>query len=818
MSATSALKHYAVPTGARDDAFVNGAWSTSWTGLGAELDQLGAPGMQRAADALVRHLRDNGVTYNHYGDGDEHERPWQLDPGPYVIEAAEWATLSAGLIQRARTLDAVIADCYGTNRLLHEGVLSPAAVFGHPGFLRPLHGVTPPGGRHLHLYAADMVRDAQGRWMVLADRTQVPAGAGYALENRVVLTRVLPGPFQRLSVDRLAGYFLTLRQTLRDLAPTNRDNPRIVLLTPGPRSTTYFEHAYLARYLGVALVEGADLTVRDDRVHLKTLTGLVQVDVILRRLDDDACDPLELRSSSLLGVPGLVRAVRAGTVAVVNPLGSSIGENGALMPVMDTLCRRFLDESLTLPSIESWCGAAAITARMDAGEDLVVRPITNAAPTFTRELDAAGKAALRAQVEAYGQVWMAQRHMPLATAPVWESGTLHPRTVALRAFCVAEGDGWRVMPGGLCRVSERQGHAVVSMQRGGGSKDCWVLADSPVEQISLLPSPTKPMELRRGGIDIPSRVADNLYWLGRYAERIEGGARLLRAAWQRIGSREDAATVRQTTLLIHVISQLGISPPDDKDEYSILQRLITDRRCNGSLAALLPRLQDSAFAVRDRISNDLWRAVVGLRDDLAELPEDPGSALAILDQVVVTMAAVAGMGSENTTRGPAWRFLDIGRRLERAMVTLDLLKATIGGKARDEDLEVILDVADSALTYRSRYLGVMQAHTVLDLLLTDATNPRSVAFQLAVAADHVANLPRDAISALPSQPERLAIGVHTWMRLLDPTAICRRDGTNTRPELLHVLDHLASDIGVLSEALASHYFNHAAASRSLAGG
>ena len=811
------VSRYSVPAGARDEGLDGGRWRPAWAGLGKELDTLGPDGLARAGDQLVRLLRDNGVTYNHYGDGDEHVRPWRLDPVPFVLAAAEWRSLAAGLEQRARLLEAVLADCYGPHRLLVDGIIPPAAVFAHSGFLRPLHGVALPGGSHLHIYAADLVRDVQGRWLVLADRTQVPAGSGYCLENRVVLSRSLSGPFQRLGVERLAGYFIALRRLLASLAPLHRDNPRVVLLTPGPRSATYFEHAYLARYLGISLVEGGDLTVRDDRVHVKTLTGLSPVDVILRRLDDDACDPLELRNDSLLGVPGLVRAVRAGNVAVVNPLGSGLGENGALLPLMEGLCRTMLGEDLRLPSAESWCGAAPIIARLDAGDDLVVRPIGGGAPIFTRNLDNAGRAKLRQRIQALGQTWLAQRHLPLATAPTWENGAMIPRTVALRAFCIKDGDSWQVMPGGLCRVAEQRDQAVVSMQRGGGSKDCWVMSDGPVEAISLLPSPSQPLVLRRGGIDLPSRVADNLFWLGRYAERVESTARILRGVWARVGDAEDSEIQRQFAVLVQGLRQFGTIPEGAKVDQALLLRLICDRTLSGSLAAVLVRLQESAFAVRDRISNDLWRVVVALNGDLPPDLEAVDAAAA-LDRMVVATAAISGMGSENTTRGPAWRFLDLGRRLERAMAVIDLLRGTVAGIARDADLDAVLEVADSALTYRSRYLTVLQAPAVLDLLLTDATNPRSVAYQLQVTVEHVSQLPRDVESALPSQPERLAIGAQTWMRLLDPSLICRRDESGKRSELQHILDHLASDIGVLSGALASHYFSHAAASRSLGGG
>ncbi|MFO0928455.1 MAG: circularly permuted type 2 ATP-grasp protein [Gemmataceae bacterium] len=424
-------------------------------------------------------------------------------------------------------------DLYGPQQTLAEGLLPADLVYGNPAFLRPVHGIPLPLGHYLHLYAANVCRDAAGYFWVLGDRSQCPSGAGYALENRIVLSRMLPESYRDCRVQRLAPFFNTLRDTLRALAPRRTDAPHIVLLTPGPYNETYFEHAYLARYLGYPLVEGGDLTVRDNRVFLKVLDGLKPVDVIFRRLDDDYCDPLELRHDSFLGVPGLVQAVRTGTVAVANALGSGLLETPALLAFLPALCRRLLNEELRLPSVATWwCGQPReceyVITHLD---ELVVKPALSGLrmePVFGNRLSREARAELIDRIRARPRAFIGQQRIDLATSPVLAGERGEPRAVVMRAYLAARGDSFAVMPGGLTRVSASADSMVVSMQRGGGSKDTWVLAAGPVSPFSLLRPDSLPVELNRGGNDLPSRMADNLYWLGRYAERAEGLTRLLR--------------------------------------------------------------------------------------------------------------------------------------------------------------------------------------------------------------------------------------------------------------------------------------------------
>jgi uncharacterized circularly permuted ATP-grasp superfamily protein/uncharacterized alpha-E superfamily protein len=828
----SLVSAYQTPAADGWDELVDGsgALRPHWDTLAKQLDRLGgAHELARRGEHAQRLIRENGVTYNVYGDPRGLDRPWQLDTLPQVISGTEWDKVAAGLAQRAHLLDLILADCYGPQRLLHDGLLPPAAVFAHPGFLRPCHELQVPGGRRLHFYAADLVRGVDGQWRVLADRAQAPSGAGYALENRIVLSRALPEVYRECRVRRLASFFAATRDTLIRLAPRHRDNPRIVLLTPGPYNESYFEHAYLARYLGYTLVEGGDLTVRDDSVFLKTLGGLHQVDVILRRLDDDFCDPLELRNDSTLGVAGLVQAARSGNVAIVNALGSGLAQNAALTPLLPKLARHVLSEDLLLPSVESWwCGDREGLARtLERLDHLVIKPAFGpgrAEPRFGDRMSEAELIELKARIRARPYAYLAQETMRFSTTPVWSGSALQPRPMALRAFAVATSDAYAVMPGGLTRISSDPQQPMVSMQRGGGSKDTWVLADGPVEQISLLRPVGAAVELRRGGIDLPSRVADNLFWLGRYAERAEDCARLLRAAVLRLADDPGSFVGRELSGLVSTLRRVGlmtadaVAPTNPSEIEEELLTVLHDDSLDWSMPANLHRLHHAAFAVRDRLSNDTWRVVNHLDRELESRPPMAtrlGDALSLLNRLIANLAALAGMGMENTTRGPGWRFLDLGRRLERAMFTADLLRSLLAVEHSESGLDLLLDIADSGLTYRSRYLTTLQPGAVLDLLLTDVTNPRSLAFQLESICDHVAHLPRELDRALPSPEERLALAIDTSLRLADPLDLVN-EASGER--LAEFLDRLSEDLVLLSDSITRTYLSHLVSSRASGAG
>ena len=688
----------------------------------------------------------------------------------------------------------MLADVYGRQKFLAQGLLPAELVFAHDGFLRPCHGLPVPNDCYLHLYAADLARTADGQWWVLADRAQSPAGAGYALENRLVLSRVWPDIFQHCQVRRLASFFAALRQTLLDIAPRRRDNPRIVLLTPGPYNETYFEHSYLARYLGYTLVEGGDLTVRDQRVFLKTLAGLQPVDVILRRLDDTFCDPLELHPDSILGVAGLVQAARAGTVTIANALGSGWVESAALMPYLPALCRQVLGEALALPSVPTWwCGQEdAMAYVLSHLEELILAP---ALPTSTSEMVFGNRLSPRerqqfaAQVRARPYAYVAQQRLTPSSLPVWNGTGVQPRRTVLRVYVVATANGYQVMPGGLTRVSTASGKPIISMQSDSGSKDTWVLAVEPPDPFSLLPPVGQPIRLRRSGYDLPSRVLDNLLWMGRYAERVEGLVRLLRSILVRLtdesgpgGGAAVPALLRAMHATWDIPSASALAPDGAATlmayEQTLFQAMF-DTQLTNSVCGIFTALHRVSAMVRDYMTLECWHIITHLKEDFALPPTHHllqlSDALELINRTIMTLSAFSGLGVENMIRGPEWRFLDMGRRLERALHTLSLVRSTLVAVDEHEGavLQALLEIGDISITYRSRYRATLQVAPILDLLLTDETNPRAVVYQLVELAEHVEHLPHDHAMPSLSPAQRLMMTMLTSLRLAEVEPLCQ---------------------------------------------
>ncbi|HEY1189980.1 MAG TPA: circularly permuted type 2 ATP-grasp protein, partial [Gemmata sp.] len=811
------------PSGYYEAAAGDGAPRPHWGAFDQALRELGPDELASRWREAKQLIRENGVTYNVYGDPHGIARPWQLDPIPLLISKHESVLLGRGLIQRARLLEAILGDLYGPQRLLKDGLLPPQLVFPNPGFLRPAHGIKVPGGRHLHLYAANLGRGSDGCWRVIGDRTQAPSGAGYALENRIVMTRTLPEAFRDCRVHRLALFFQTFRDTLRALAPRNKDNPRVVLLTPGPYNETYFEHAYLARYLGYTLVEGGDLTVRDNRVYLKVLGGLQPVDVIFRRLDDDFCDPLELRPDSFLGVPGLVHAARSGNVVVANTLGTGLLETPALPAFLPRLCRALLGEELKLESVATWwCGEPdSLRYVLDHLTQLVIKPAfpaTRMEPVFPGELSSSQRAAFAESLRARPGDFVAQGRLELSSAPVLDGDTLVRRKLVVRSYLTADvNGGFMCMPGGLTRVSASPDTTVVSMQRGGGSKDTWVLAETAVSDFSLLPGSGQRVALTRSGGSLPSRAADNLYWLGRYAERAEGFTRLLRGIVVRVTERSGLVDSPELPFLLHALSaQADPKFPRAETECDPLDRVypvLFDRADPNSLASVIASVRAVASVVRDLISLDMWRVVNSLneltRPPAAEDVPTPAAVLDLLNRTVVTLAAFGGLAAESMTRGEGWRFLDLGRKLERSMSTIGLLRATLVTVSPQEGpvLDAVLEVADSGMTYRRRYMSSLRAEAVLDLLVDDETNPRSLASQLAALVDDVDHLPRPAGVAGRAPEQRFALAALGSVRMAEPERLAAVE-EGTRPGLKVLLDHVAGWLPILSDAITQQYLSH----------
>ena len=792
-----------------------------WTSLIDSLHSLGSSEIAKRWARAERRIRENGVTYNIYGDPQGANRPWRIDLIPFIISADEWRYIEAGILQRAALLDRVLSDLYGPQTLLKEGRIPAPLLFANPAFLRPVAALGAQTNDFLHVLAVDLARSPDGQWWVLADRTQAPSGMGYALENRTIVSDILPDLFLHSNVPRLAPFFRAQREALLRLSGV--DQPRLVLLTPGPLNETYFEHSYLARYLGLTLVEGADLTVRDRSVFLKTVEGLQPVHVILRRVDDSFCDPLELRGDSFLGVPGLVDAVAAGNVKVANALGSGLIETAAIMPFLPGLSRHLLGEPLKLPSVATWwCGQdSALRWVLDNLDKAVVKPafpLRPMEPVFGAELARAEISNFADRLRARPFEYVAQEQVALSNAPVWDGGALHSRAIVLRTYLLNTGSSWIAMPGGLVRVAGAGGN-VVSMQRGGYSKDAWVAWDRPVDTFSMLRPRHQPIELRRAAADVPSRVADNLYWLGRYAERCENIARLLRTLIGRI-RRVDGPELR-CLLRLHgcadsrysTLSTTGL-PTQDELERELVS-LMSDAKRPDSLAANLAQVSRIGGNVRERLSADMTR-LIGQLAESAQLQEymlfvEYGG---VLDGCLELLSAFSGLERENVTRGAGWTFMSLGRRLERSLYSARQLRE-ITGPIDESDwplLEYLLEVADSSMTYRSRYFTTLQPVAVLDVLLADETNPRALNFQLAHMVDLYQKLPRHVPEDLQSMRRALALLRNVDLTDLEyplPGAAPSSTGSEERARLHRCLKELEEFVPSWSDNLSNTYFNHA---------
>ncbi len=836
------LSNYLKKTDRFDEMLAeDGSVRPSWQPFLAHLDTATPEQMRHRIDYVRRRILENGVTYNVYADPKGADRPWEVDPLPLILSAAEWQELAGAVTQRARLLNAVLGDLYGPQELLKDGTLPPALVYGHNNFLWPCQGIRPAGDTYLHLYAADLARSPDGRWWVIADRTQAPSGAGYALENRTIVGRVFPEQFRDLHVQHLAWFFRELQDSLATWAPRTGEAPLTVLLTPGPYNETYFEHAYLARYLGFPLVEGQDLTVRRECVYLRTLNGLRRVHAILRRLDDDYCDPLELRGDSALGIPGLLQAVRAGNVLVANALGSGLLESAALPGFLPGACEKLLGEPLAMPSVATWwCGEeAALEFTVEHLDELVIKgsyPSQRFDPIFGNELAGSQRDEMIARLRARPQAYVAQELVNFSQAPAWSTNgerRLLPRGVGLRVFVAATPTGHVVMPGGLTRVAAVSNARIISMQRGGSSKDTWVLTEQAVNTFSLLKHSVGKADLVRGGRNLSSRVVENLFWFGRYAERCDKTSRLLRVALARlVDAGSDALPALISALdLCRVLRLLPTDEPADSraarkvvakapaSRETQLLCAICGKEWGDGLAGDIRRLLWVGGQVRERFSVDNWHTINRLQLQLQRYSKagndgggpDPGEALAFLDQVLLASSSLAGFAMDNMTRDDGWRFLIIGRRLER----LIFLANAIGQFLRLDStrapgsLEWLLELTDSIITYRSRYMTQPQVLPALDLIVFDAGNPHSVAFQLLILIRYLDNQAR----LLGSPREEALRAALARLQMFDLGRFEGQSFTDCRScdpclDLADLLGDIALAGAALSDRLAMRHFSH----------
>lgn len=799
----------------------------------------GAPGwhdLPARAARVQRRVQDDGATYNVYQDGTQSQRVWPLELLPMLLGSEEWAAIERGVLQRARLLNATLADVYGDRRLLDEGLLPPSLVLAHPQYLRPLHGCKPPGGVHLHVLAFDLARGPDGGWWLLGQRTQAPSGLGYLLENRLIIAQQFPEAFRDLHVQRVAASFQTLLQGLMRLSPAG-ERSRVVLLTPGPHNETYFEQVFLARYLGLTLVEGGDLTVRANRVFLKTLHGLERVHVLLRRVDDDYLDPLELNPESQLGVPGLLQALRAGEVVVANAPGAGWLESPGLTAFWPGVAERLLGESLLLPASTTWwCGEPAVWRRLRPrlGE-FAVTPTFPASdttqgfsPSVASGLSASARAALEARIDADPAAHTLQARVHPSETPVWQGGgVLEPRAAVLRVFALSNGQGgWRVVPGGLTRVANRRdgGHDPwLSMQRGSASADTWVLTEGEVDTTSLLPRPLRPEDLATWHRSVTSRSAENLFWLGRYTERAENSVRLARLTLESLtgsvltGASPAVLKVLDALARHHGLVGERVPSPEQSlrvFERSLVHALGDTTGGSRSVAFNLGALRACAQSLRERLSQEHWKLIheadEHFRQHLDAVLEEGGSepladVLGVLSRATTHLAAITGAQTDRMTRDDGWRLLSVGRQIER----LDFLAHALalgfeqGLHQRDDGFALLLGLFDSTITYRAQFQARREVPPLLHLLVHDTDNPRSLAWVSRTMHDRFLKLARheaawaaEVASALP-QPEHWPLALYA-----------AEDDAGAHGALVKALHDCSRRALALSDAISRRLFSH----------
>jgi len=825
------LAHYTYRPDVYDELRGEDGVRPHWQQFIDHLDESGSDVLKARAAQLERGIQQNGVTYNVYADPRGVSRPWSLDLLPLILPADEWRGIATAIGQRARLLNTLLGDLYGPQTTLAKGLLPPELVFGQKRFLWPCQGIKPVGGNYLHLYAADLARSPDGRWWVIADRTQAPSGAGYALENRLLVSRAFPDLFRDMQVQTLARFFRSLQSTLASQAPTDGEPPLTVLLTPGPFNETYFEHVYLARYLGFPLVEGQDLTVRNDTVYLKTVSGLERVHAILRRLDDDFCDPVELRADSALGVPGLLGAVRAGRVLVANALGSGLLESAALPGFLPGICRHLLGEELAMPSVATWwCGEAPARKEVIANlRKLVLKPTF---PGVSNEIvfgDRLGEeqlAAVAARIESDPSAFVAQELVKLSRAPVWIDGQrrkLRSRAMGLRVYAALTPEGYTVLPGGLARVAGVENTRILTLQKGGSSKDTWVRADGPVSTFSLLHSTIGVADLIKETGTLSSRLAENLFWFGRYSERCDATARLARLALARLSEGRQAQRAGSLAALLELAAGAGLIEPEvidaplAKAELDLF-RAVLDRQAENGLAANLQRLTWCAGQAREHLSLDHWHALKRLSADIEtcrkRVSDVPG-LLDFLDEALTTFVSLSGFAMDNMTRDMGWRLHIVGRRIERldnlASQLSTFLRAhteTAAALHRELAVEALLELCDSIITYRTRYRAQPALLPALHLLCMDEANPHALSFQVRMLSNYLARFDGESgglgVAGLESAFQ--ALRDFPWQQLEDSVADDVRDAACLA--LAGHFDSLAAAGRQLSDLLAMRFFSH----------
>ncbi|GAB3480428.1 circularly permuted type 2 ATP-grasp protein [Marinomonas epiphytica] len=821
---------YESPVNAYDEAFTEARLPREhWQNVINRIKGLGTNGMLERQRRAQRILREDGATYNLSSDPLT-PSVWSLDLIPNVIDSQQWQNLEQGLVQRSTLFDLILKDLYGPQNLVKEGIIPADIVYSHPGFLRPCHGLQSPGKHQLLIHGTDLVKNQQGQHIVIGDRTQMPSGAGYALENRSVISRVNPSIFRDNQVCRLSSYFLSMKSMLTQLASDWTDTPRIVTLTPGAYSNSYFEQAYLSNFLGFPLVQGSDLTVRNGAVWMKSLHGLEKVDVILRHVEDIYCDQAELKADSFLGVPGLLEVARAGNVAIANPLGSGLLEAPALLKYLPAISQFLMSEAPQLPAVDTWwCGDSAdLDYTLANIHQLIIKPALRSrvnGSVYGHTLDASSTQDIISKIKATPHLYVAQSYVPGSMVPIWDGNQLTARPSLLRAFAVSNEDSYTVMKGGLSRVGSSEDEEIVSNLSQSKSKDTWVISTEQEAKVSLIDDQVL-LQDDALQTNLPSRVIENLFWMGRYAERAEISMRLLRTVFKQMNGVDPLPVESKQILLEMASEQTGCLPgflEADQDMFdnpdSELVSIITDGSRPGSIKANLQAMLGCSEQVKEMLSADTRIIMNELRDHIHDLdraytnglPDAPEESL---DNLVTSLLALSGLNHESMLRGLDWTFQEIGRRAERAIQTAKLLKSALTQPLPDapqqQILESVLLSVEALISFRRRYRNKARIAYGLDLMMIDETNPRSLIYQIQQLQTYIQQLPRNETSRAGLSPEsRSVIKSLNDVQLADLEALAKVDGpTGSRLQLDILMTQLLEQLEEFTVQISDKYFDH----------
>lgn len=818
----------------------NGQVKPFWQGLFDTLESIGIEELKSRNEEIIKKLKENGVTYNVYDSNKESNRAWKLDPIPFLIHESEWKTIEEGLKQRARLLDLILKDLYGPQLLIKNAIIPAELVFDNSGFLLPCFDIRQKSNKHLLNYAVDLARGPDGKMWLLDNRTQAPSGAGYALENRIVMSKVIPELNKKTYRKRLSPYFSQWQQTVDSLGNNSNENPNVVFLTPGPGNETYFEHVYLSSYLGYTLVQGNDLLVRDGYVWLKSIDQLERVDVIIKRLDDVWCDPLELRRDSLLGIPGLLQVIRLGNVSVVNPPGTSILENYGLMAFMQNACKFLLKEPLLMPSVATWwCGQTKELNFVLANLPKLIIKKTNRKQGFRsiygRTLTLEQLAELKTQILKSPKDFVAQEEVSLSTTPSFINGIIEPRYAALRAFLIADGTDYKVMQGGLTRSSAIKGKFEISNQFGGISKDTWIISDTPTE------SHEKSVERKNTNNQLSnsltSRNAENLFWLGRLCERTMALRSFLKIILNRLNENVTKHGNKQPEFLVVLLKSLthltqtypGFVGKEWKegevfdndaifeDPIIELLLLINDPTKPGSVVYNLQSLLNTINQVSEKWNHDTRRIINLVEDSLFALKNTNTTNINyvnhVLDKLHIRLFSFYGNIYETLPRDNGFYLLETGKNVERILSLLSVFRSTFNFKREDEEeavlMEAILENHHLLAQYRNIYKSHLSLKAVINMVFLEKNLPYTLSYLLDTLSGYLAKLPKTNEPHRLSIAEKSALEASTIVKLIDADQlILVDDETQFRFELDQTLSKVFQLICTVSNHLSSLYFNH----------